>query len=270
MNFFRLLKQAARLWFHKGAEQYAAALAYFTPFALAPLLLISITLVGVLIGRADVIALLLRWGEFIDPALPAFMTTSLANFEVLTTSYMLPVFALLFFSIMILFALNSLSGSLQKLWDVESFGFKNLFWRSGRAILFVLLFQVYLVVAIMSNNFFSTEYTGTGSILFPILSQIVFFVATTLLVAIGYGLLPLKAPRFKARLYGAVVATTLFLFSRTLVSLHVVTSPSPDIYGAAGLVFVLLIWVYISACVLYFGASFAKVYELHLQERLTK
>jgi membrane protein len=105
---------------------------------------------------------------------------------------------------------------------------------------------------------------------FPILAQVVFFVSTTLLVAIGYGLLPLSAPVFRARLYGAAVATTLFLFSRTLVSLHVVTSPSPDIYGAAGLVFVLLIWVYISACVLYFGASFAKVYELELQQRLTK
>ena len=115
MNFLRLLKQAAALWFRKGAEQHAAALSYFIPFALAPLLLISITLVGVIIGRKDVIALLERWGEAIDPALPAFMSSTLANFELLTTSYTLPVFALLFFSGMILFALNSLSSGLQKL-----------------------------------------------------------------------------------------------------------------------------------------------------------
>ena len=248
-------------WFRKGAEQHAAALAYFIPFALAPLLLVSITLVGVIIGRKDVIALLERWGETIDPGLPAFMASTLTNFEVLTTSYTLPVFALLFFSVMILFSLNSLSSGLQKLWGVERFGLKNLFWRSGRSILFVLLFQVYLVVTILSNNFFGILGETAGMPVFKALAQVVFFMCTTLLIALGFGLLPLSSLSFKARLYGAVVATTLFLFTRTLVALHVATSPSPDIYGAAGLIFVLLIWVYISACIIYYGASFAYVYE---------
>ncbi len=261
MNFLRLLKQAVALWFRKGAEQHAAALSYFIPFALAPLLLISITLVGVIIGRKDVIALLERWGEAIDPALPAFMSSTLANFEVLTTSYTLPVFALLFFSGMVILALNSLSSGLQKLWEVERSGLKNLFWRTGRSILFVLLFQVYLVVTILSNNFFISVGETAGVPLFTALTQVVFFMCTTLLIALGFGLLPLSAPSFRARLYGAVVATTLFLFTRTLVSLHVATSPSPDIYGAAGLIFVLLIWVYVSACIIYYGATFAYVYE---------
>ena len=102
---------------------------------------------------------------------------------------------------------------------------------------------------------------SAGLPLFAALAQIVFFMCTTVLIALGFGLLPLTAPSFKARLYGAVVATTLFLFTRTLVALHVATSPSPDIYGAAGLLFVLLIWIYISACIIYYGASFAYVYE---------
>jgi membrane protein len=261
MNFFRLLSRAGKLWLHKGGEQQAAALAYFTPFALAPLLLISITLVGIIIGRADVVALLLRWGSLIDPDLPAFMSSSLANFEVLTTTYTLPVLALLFFSIMILFALNSLSSSLQKMWDVESFGLKSLFWRSGRAILFILVFQVYLVVTIMSNNTFALAAENSGLQIFYLFSSMVFFSTTTLLFAIGYGLLPLSAPRFRSRMYGAAVATVLFLFTRSLVALHVATSPSPDIYGAAGLLLVLLIWIYMSACILYFGAAFAKVHQ---------
>ncbi len=270
MIFLRLLKQALTHWFRKGAEQHAAALAYFIPFSLAPLLLISITLVGVIIGRKDVVALLERWGETIDPALPAFMSSTIANFEVLTTSYTLPLFALLFFSVMILFALNSLSSGLQTLWEVERFGFKNLFWRSGRSILFVLLFQVYLVVTILSNNFFIIVGESAGLPLFTALAQVVFFMCTTLLIALGFGLLPLTAPSFKARLYGAVVATTLFLFTRTLVALHVATSPAPDIYGAAGLLFVLLIWVYISACIIYYGASFAYVYERTYKKVATK
>ncbi len=261
MNFFRLLSRSLKVWMAGGAEQHAAALAYFTPFALAPLLLISITLVGLIIGRADVIALLLRWGGLIDPALPIFMQTSLANFEVLTTSYTVPIFALLFFSIMILFALNSLSSGFQHLWSVSKPGVKNIIRRSGRSILFVLVFQMYLVATIMCENIFASATEYSGLFVFQILSPLVFFMFTTLLIAIGYGLLPLESPRFKARLYGAAVATILFLFTRTLVALHVATSPSPDIYGAAGLVFVLLIWIYMSACIIYYGAAFAYVYE---------
>jgi membrane protein len=267
MNFLRLLALSAKVWVEKGAEQHAAALAYFIPFALAPLLLISITLVGLIIGRADVVALLLRWGGRIDPELPAFMTSSLANFEVLTTSYTVPILALLFFSTMILFSLNSLSGSLQHLWSVEKFGFKNLLKRSGRSILFVLLFQVYLVAVIIFNNIISSAAENSGLIFFQIIAPVVFFMFTTTLIAVGFGLLPLSAPRFRARLYGAALATILFLFTRTLVSLHVAASPSPDIYGAAGLIFVLLIWIYMSACIVYYGATFAYVYD---QERLTK
>ena len=270
MKFLRLLKQAAKLWLHKGSEQHAAALAYFTPFALTPLLLISITLVGVIIGRADVIALLLRWGAMIDQALPEFMSASVASFELMTMGYTIPLFALVFLSGMVLFALNSVSSSLQDIWGIERYGFKNLLRRSGRSILFVFLFQGYLVVTIISNSIFAKAAANSGFVIFNPLSSLIFFVSTTLLIAIGYGLLPLQAPKFRARLYGAMVATVLFLFTRTLVALHVATSPAPDIYGAAGLIFVLLIWIYMSACIIYYGAAFTKVYQESLPYKLTK
>lgn len=267
MNFLRLLARSAVIWVRGGAEQHAAALAYFIPFSLAPLILISITIVGIIIGREDVIALLLRWGGFIDPALPQFMQTSLANFEILTTSYTIPVLALLFFSLMILFMLNSLSSGLESLWNVEKNSFRNLLKRSGRAVLFLIVFQVYLVATIICNNIFTSATLHSGLFIFQILAPLVFFMFTTVFFAIGYGLLPLWAPSFRARLYGAAVATLLFLFTRTLVALHVATSPSPDIYGAAGLVFVLLIWMYMSACIIYYGASFALAYD---QQKITK
>lgn len=261
MNFFRLARDAARLWINKGADQHAAALAYFTPFALTPLLLISITLVGVIIGRADVISLLLRWAGMIDPALPDFMQSSVNNFEILTTSYTVPILALLFFSLMVIFALNSLSSGLQKLWGIEAYGWRNLLRRSLKSILFVLLFQVYLVATIIFNNVLATASVLSGLMIFNFLAPLVFFASTTLLITIGYWLLPLTAPTFMSRLYGASVAATLFLFTRSLVALHVATAPTPDIYGAAGLIFVLLIWIYMSACIIYYGAAFAKVHQ---------
>lgn len=168
---------------------------------------------------------------------------------------------------MIIVALNSLSAGLQELWDVEQFGIKNLLRRSFRSVLFVLVFQVYLVATIIFNNTLATMSDFSGWLFFNFLAQIIFFISTTLLVAVGFGLLPLSAPPFRSRLYGAAVATTIFLFTRSIVSLHVATTPTPDIYGAARLIFVLLIWVYMSSCILYFGAAFAKV---HADKKVTR
>jgi membrane protein len=268
MNFFQLLKHSANLWFQKGADQNAAAFAYFMPFALTPLIVISITLVGMIIGREDVIALLLKWGGLIDVELPLFMQNSLANFEGITASYAVPVLALLFFSTMIIFALNSLSAGLQELWGVEKYGLKNTFRRSGRAVLFVLVFQLYLVTTIIVNNALGSFSDFSGWSVFNLVAQLIFFASTTLLIAAGFGILPLDTLPFKSRLYGAMVATTLFLFTRSLVALHVATAPAPDIYGAARLIFVLLIWVYMSSCILYFGAAFTKAHALTINNKI--
>ncbi len=261
MKFLSLLRTAAKMWVIRGADHHAAALAYFTPFALTPLLLISITIVGFIIGRDEVVSLLLRWGGMIDPELPLFMQESLRNFEIMTATYSIPILALLFFSLMIIFALNSISVGLQNLWGTEQFGIKNLLRRSGRAILFVFLFQVYLVATIIFDNTLATATAVSGLTIFNLMAPIVFFASTTLLITVGFWILPLSSPPFRSRLYGAAVATTLFLFTRSLVALHVATAPAPDIYGAARLIFVLLIWVYVSSCILYFGAAFAKAHH---------
>lgn len=261
MNFLHLLKSSIRLWIDKGADQHAAALAYFTPFAMTPLLLVSITIVGLIIGREDVVDLLLRWGGLIDADLPAFMQTSLSNLESVTSSYSFPFFAVVFLSVMIVFALNSLATGLHQLWDIPESGFRNFFKRSFRAVLFLLVFQVYLVLTIIFNNIFANMSAFYGWWIFSLMSMSVFFISTTVLITIGYGLLPSISPKFVSRFYGALLATAFFFCTRSLLSFHIAHTPTPDMFGAARLILVLLLWVYMSACIVYLGAAFAKVHE---------
>lgn len=263
MNFLAVTKESVELWFEKSADQNAAALAYFAPFALTPLVLLSITLVGLLIGRDDVIGLMLHWAGNIDPELPNFLQSSVVNFEILTTSYAIPLFALLFFSVLIIYALNSISCGLHQLWSIDFNGLTGTLERSYHSFLFVLLFQIYLVSIIILNNLSLSISQLPGLHVLQFLPPLIFFALTTLLIAFGYGILPLESPAFRFRLYGALFATTLFLFTKTLVTFYIASSPAPTIYGAAGLIFVLLIWVYISSCIIYFGAAYAKVSSQH-------
>ena len=68
-----------------------------------------------------------------------------------------------------------------------------------------------------------------------------------------------------------MVASSLFLFTRVIVTLHTATTPIPHLFGAAGLIIVMLVWVYVSAGIIFYGAAFAVAYEEdRLRLRLTK
>jgi len=261
MKLFRLLWRAIVIWYERDAEVHAAALAYFVPFALTPLLLLSITLVGLLIGSDEVIALLVSWGNIIDPDMAKLLETSVVNFDVLTTAYYIPLMGIIFFSTMILIALNSLGAGLHKIWHIEVKGWKSWIQRSFRSVTFVLFLQVYLVCIIILNRtivFIShVPFVDVLRFLYPEL----LFCSTLMLFTIGYGLLPMQAPSLRARFYGAIVASGLFLFTRELVAIHAMTTPIPHLFGAAGLVIVMLIWIYISASIILYGAAFAAAYE---------
>jgi len=270
MQFFRLLWRAVAVWFSREADIHAAALAYFVPFALTPLFLLSITIVGMLIGGNEVGMLLLSWGNAIDPDLTGLLDSSVRNFDTLTTAYVVPIMAVLFFSTMIIVSLNSVSTALQKIWGIETYSFHNLVVRTVRSFLFVILLQAYLVWIILLNR------TATFVADVPLVSMLnqvyplVIFFSTVLLITFGYGLLPTKAPRFKARLYGALVASVLFFFTRELVALHTAASPIPDVFGAAGIIILLLVWIYVSASIVLYGAAFAGVYEEHRLKKITR
>jgi len=261
MKLLRLLGRAAVLWIRHEADMYAAALAYFAPFALTPLILLSITLVGVLIGDDEVAALLIHWGNTVNPEITALLTLSVQNFNALTIQYYIPVLAVIFFSTMLVVALNSLTSGLHKMWQIDARGLRNLFHRSLRSIAFVMLLQVYLVCIILLNRtivFIShVPIVDVLALLYPAL----LFISTLILFMIGYGLLPIAAPSLRARFYGATVASCLFLFTRVLVALHTATTPIPHLFGAAGLIILMLVWVYVSAGIIYFGAAFAAAYE---------
>jgi membrane protein len=261
MKFFRLLYRALIIWIQGDAEVHAAALAYFAIFALTPLLLLSITLVGMLIGGPEVIALLLSWGNTLDPGITELLSSSVQNFTVITTAYYVPLVAILFFSSMIIIALNSLSSGLSRITNSAHHGWRNLLKRTARSLVFVMILQAYLVCIILLNRtilFISqVPLVHVLEFLYPFL----IFVSTLILFTVGYGMLSLRTLSLPARFYGAVVSSSLFLFTRELVALHTLTTPIPDLFGAAGLIIVMLVWIYVSASILFYGAAFAMAYE---------
>ncbi|MCU0678731.1 MAG: YihY/virulence factor BrkB family protein [Candidatus Pacebacteria bacterium] len=261
MYFLRLLGQAFRLWFRRGADESAAALAYFMPFALTPLIILSISIVGIIYGVERVTAMLVRWGNSIDPGVTDLVSSSVENFDAVATHYYWPMIGFVFLSIMIYITLNSLMVGFHKLWEVESYGWRNFLSRLWRITLFIGVLQCYLVGIIILEDTLAFAASVTGLTLWPILSFFTGLLLTILLLSIAYGLLALRAPSFSGRFVGAAVAGLFLLFSRELVAFHFTTAPVQTLFGAAGLLITLLVWVYVAAGIILYGAAFARVFD---------
>ncbi len=262
MKFFTLLSQAARLWVRREADQHAAALAYFTPFALTPLIIISISIVGYVYGATRVTDMLVRFGNGVDVGVTDLLYHSVRNFDLITSHYYLPILGALFLSVMIFIALNSLTMGLHKLWDVEVYGWRSYVRKSWRITLFIIVLQIYLVAMILlSDSIALARLVTGGEWLWSVVRYLSSFLLTMTLLAVAYGVLALRAPSFYARFLGATLAGVLLLFSREIVSLHFETAPVQSLFGAAGLLITLLVWVYVVACIVLYGAAFARVYD---------
>jgi membrane protein len=262
MNFLRLLGRAAKVWFRYDADHHAAALAYFMPFALTPLIIFSITIVGLLYGTERVTAMLVRFGNALDPGVTELLYHSVQNFDQLTTHYYVPILGVVFLSIMIIITFNSLIVGFHKLWSVELSGWKNYLRKLWRIGVFVVVLQVYLVSILLLSDTLALVSSYTGFVVWwALIGYMLTFLLTMLLVATAYGVLSLRSPSFTGRFLGAAVAGLLLLFSRELVAFHFSTAPVQSLFGAAGLLITLLVWIYVAAGVILYGAAFARVYD---------
>jgi|JI10StandDraft_1071094.scaffolds.fasta_scaffold09035_4 membrane protein len=261
MYFLRLLGRAFVLWFRRGADESAAALAYFMPFALTPLIILSISIVGLMYGAERITNMLIRWGNAIDPGVTDLVYSAVTNFDSVATHYYLPIIGLAFLSLMIFIAFNTLTIGFHKLWGVEIYGWRSYISRFWRITLFVLVVQCYFVALMLLEDIWAFAFSVTGGTIWPLLSFMTSFLLTMLLLTIAYGLLALRAPSFSGRFLGAAVAGLFLLFSRELVAFHFATAPVQTLFGAAGLLITLLVWVYVAASIILYGAAFARVYD---------
>lgn len=261
MSLARLCILAGRIWAREGADHLSAALAYYIPFALTPLLLISISIVGIVSGRTVVSNLLYGWGAAIDPALAELLQLSVQNFDELTAGYSIPILAVLFFSGMVLVALNMLARGIQKMYGVTLTTWRQKLGVIVRSFIFLVVVQGYILFVVLLGyvvpylaNFTSLDilnYT-TGPLL---------FVTTSVLAVFGYSVLSPTPPSLPARVYAALLTSGLFMFSRLIVGIHLAAAPIPALFGAAGLIIVLLIWLYVAATIIFYGAAFARAYD---------
>lgn len=272
---FSLLKDTVAAFLQDKASLYAAGLAYYTIFSLAPLLVFVITVAGAFIGRTAAGEQIVNQLQFIVGAdIGGFveeLIVTLNEQEGAGTITLLSLIGLLFGASGIF---NQLKNSLNIIWGIiveRPSGTREwLLMARSRAIpfLMVFLFGLLLSISVLFDTILSMAETRLGAFfpeaagLLPVVSQFVVPALTFVTFALIYKWLPDARTRWIDVALGALVVTVLFLIGRLVLAYFLILTNTGSVYGTAGSLVVLLVWVFFSANLLLLGAEFIWLYGL--------
>lgn len=264
MNGYRFALRVVELWSRHAVPRHAAALAFFTMLTLAPLLLSLTGVAGYFLGGEQVAQQILSGVRRGLGDQAARGVEQLIQRTVLQGS---GAGATLVGLLLALWGasglMQSLKASLDALWGApphSESGVKN--WLITRLIgaSGVLLLTVLLLLSVVMEVALSAARARLPEQL-PGIYWLGWAINRSLLPALLilggallYWLLPAVRPRFRDALLGATLCTLLLMSMRTLISLYLTHSSVATLYGSAGSLVALLLWVYFSAQVFFLGA----------------
>ncbi|HEY9001576.1 MAG TPA: YihY/virulence factor BrkB family protein [Mucilaginibacter sp.] len=270
-NGFTILKAAMNGFIDDLALKYSASLAYYTIFSLAPLLLLIISLAGIFLGRDAIQGRLFEEINGIVGADSAKqiqdMITHIELSGKSTLSVIIGVITLLVGATTVF---GEIQESINLIWQVKPKPkaawvklIKNRLL-SGSMIVtlgFLLLVSLILNGALLAlSDKLKTFLPNITVVIFNLVNLIVSFVVITILFAVIFKVLPDAKMKWKDVRPGAIFTAILFMIGRLVIGIYIAKSGTSSTYSAAGSLIVILLWIYYTSAILYFGAEFTRAY----------
>lgn len=267
---FDLLKETISEWQKDKASRLAAALAYYTIFSLAPLLIIVVAIAGFAAGRDAAMGLLDEQIQgLVGRESADFIQEMLKNTRQPEANLLASIIGVVTLLLGALGFFGQLKDALNTVWEVEpkpANGILN-FLRSNflsftmvLGIGFLLLVSLVLSAILAAVSNFANGLLPGMEFLMQIVNFVISFGVTTLLFAMIYKILPDTDIAWRDVWVGAAITSLLFSVGRFLIGLYLGSSSIGSTYGAAGSMAVILVWVYYSAQLLLLGAEFTQVF----------
>ena len=264
-NVFSLVKEAGQEWMADKAPRLSAATAYYTILSLAPLLMICLSIAGLVFGRDAA-----RSGIIAQFKTVAGDSGAKAAEELLKNASHVDsgVISIVIGVIMLLIGASAVFGELQDafntVWNAPprpSRGFwgvikdRFLSFAMVLSVGFLLLVSMVLSTMLSSMSEFAAGSLPGSSILFRVLELAVSFAVITSLFAMLFKYLPDVRVPWREVWIGAAITAALFTIGKYLIGLYLGKAAVATPFGAAGSVVALVVWVYYSAMILFFGGE---------------
>ncbi|HUC82573.1 MAG TPA: YihY/virulence factor BrkB family protein [Flavisolibacter sp.] len=270
-----LIKRAFATLTHNDPLRMAGATAFFTSFALPFILILITQLLGLIIDPlqlrrelfADLSAVLGRESvrQVVD---------TLIAFRRLASNLWITVFGFLFLLMVATTLLMVVKGSINQIWRIKPSRGRSFFSKLGtrfQSVLIIVGTGVLIVISILAETIRAqmgqrlTELSPTlGLFVNSTLLHLFSLLFVTLWFGIIFRLLPDARPAWKVTLTGAFFTAILFTIGKYVLRLLLINSNIGTLYGTSASIVLVLLFVFYSSLILYFGAAFTKAWADYL------
>lgn len=267
-----LFKQTVQEWLDDDAPQLGAALAYYSVFSLAPMVLLLIAVIGILFRNDPVGA----WSRITEQMSYFLDKSAIEMVQQIARQVATPTKSALGGTIGFALALFGASGvfgqlqaALNTIWGVKAKPGRSI-WRFVRSrflsfaliagIGFLLLVSLVIETGIKAlSHYLQSVLPGALTVIVPVYLTFDLVIVTAVFTMI-FKILPNATTRWRDVWIGAVLTAILFLIGKWALGIYLGSGTAASAYGAASSLITLLLWIYYSSQILLFGAEFTQVY----------
>ena len=275
ITVYAYLRQVFTEFLEDNILKYSASLAYYTVFSLAPVLIVIISICGLLFGKEAIEGhIYSQIKGFVGSDAAAQVQDTIKNIHLTGHN----IFATIVSIIILLIGATGIFGevqdSLNKIWGLR-IKKRAPWWRLiiNRLLSFSLIISIgfVMMVSLLLNaiisafgNFMGRYFSEFSIVLVQITDSVLTFVITTFLFSLMFKVLPDAKIKWKDVFIGGLITSLFFTLGKLAIGYYLGSSNIANVYGAAGSIMIIMVWVYYSSIILYLGAEFTKVYaKLH-------
>ncbi|MBL8791853.1 MAG: YihY/virulence factor BrkB family protein, partial [Rhizobiales bacterium] len=277
-SLFHLLRDAAVNWLADGAPSMGAAIAYYTIFSIAPLLIIMLSIAGFVFGaEAAQNRIFSEARSFVGNDGAAALQGLVESASKPAEGAFATVTGLFFILIGATGVFAELQGAMDRIWKVPARRRESGVWNLLRrriltfgillAVAFLLLVSLAMSALISALQTFIITPSDALEVLWQTINFVVSFLVIAALFALLFKLLPQVTVAWRDVVIGAVFTALLFNIGKLLIGLYIGKTGVASGFGAAGSLIVLIVWVYYSAQIFLLGAEFTWLYAERLGSR---
>lgn len=270
-KWFNIVKNTAYSWLDDRAPTMGAAIAFYTMFSLAPILVIVVGIAGLVFGReAAEGALFGDLARLVGPESAGAVQKMLASMKQTETGLVATSIGLGTLLVTSTAVFSELQATLNLIWKVPPASNFSV-WSYVKARLLSLSVILIIGFLLLLSLVISTLLQGFSGYIdrnLPIFSVIVYplhhvvsFCFTTMFFAVVFKVLPDYPVQWEDVWLGAAITAILFAVGKHFISLYIGSSNMASTFGAASALIVVFLWVYYSAQIFLFGAELAKAHS---------
>lgn len=272
-RLWEVLKKSFKGFSNDRITKMSSSLSYYTIFSMAPLLIIIISLSGLFLGQDAAQGKIYdQLSDFIGSNAASQLQTMIQNASLSGKSKFAAIIGIATLIVGATTVFAQIQDTINYIWGIKPkpkkgwLNFlKNRFLSFSVIIGLAFLLLVSLTLSTIVDTFSASlkaHFPQITVVLLYVINTVITLLLTTLIFGTIFKVLPDAKIRWRDVITGAITTAVLFMLAKFGISFYISKSNVGSTYGAAGSLVILLLWVYFSAMILYFGAEFTKAYAV--------